>query len=93
MKMKLAASLLAAALFIPTMTLNMPRAYAQAAVDLATLPPDLAAVFADKRTLAELSPEELKTRFKLLRKAATAPDIPPALHDQIVALAQATKTD
>ena len=90
MKLNLAASLLGVALFLPTLALQVPQSHAQAAVDLKALPPELAAVLGEKRALAELSPDELKARFKLLQQAAAQPGLPPALHDQIVAMAGAT---
>ncbi len=93
MKLKLAASVLGVALFLPTLVFYAPQSYAQATVDVAQLTPELAAVMGDKRALAELSPSELKARLKLLKQAANAPDLQPALHDQIVAMEKATKNE
>lgn len=93
MKIKFAASLLGAALFLPIMTWHMPQSYAQAAIDLKALPPEFAPVLGEKRKLAELTPDELKARFKLLQNAAALPNLPPALHDQIIAMADATKKE
>ena len=93
MKLKLAASLLSFALFVPTLASQVPYSQAQTAIDLKALPPEFAAVLSEKRKLAELSPDELKARIKLLQQAAALPDLPPALHDQIVAMADATKKE
>ena len=93
MKMKFVTGLLSAALFLPVMTWQMPHSYAQAAFDLKALPPEFAPVLGEKRKLAELTPDELKARFKLLQQAAALPNLPRALHDQLIAMADATKTE
>lgn len=93
MKLKLAASLLGFALFVPILASQVLHSQAQTAIDIKALPPKFAAVLSEKRKLTELSPDELKERFKLLQQAAALPDLPPALHDQIVTMEDATKTE
>ena len=93
MKTKLAVSLLVVGLFLPTMAWHVPLSYAQVAIDLKAFPPEFAPVLGEKRKLAELSPDELMVRFNLLQQAAALPDLPPALHDQVIVMADATKAE
>ena len=93
MKMKLAASVLGVALFLPISTWKIAQSYAQSAIDLKALPPEFVPVLGEKRILAELTADELKARIKLLQQAAALPNLPPVLHEQIIAMTDAAKNE
>ncbi len=92
MKLKLAASLLGLALFTTPHVAMAQDATAPAAATV-NLPQEFAQLLADKRKLQELSPEELKARFKLLRQLLGDQNLTPELHAQVKQMAEATKAE
>ncbi len=89
MKLKIAASLLGVALFVPPALLPATAVFAQD--QAAGLPPQVQQLLEDKRPLQELSPDELRARFKALRQAMGTPGLPPEAHQKLMQMAEATR--